>query len=226
MRWKTIALGVGGLAILFSLPIQAAVRHSVASHRGASRSVASHGGNCVAYAKAVTGIKIDGNAGLWWSHAVGHYDRGQEPQIGSILVFKSFGHMRSGHVAVVSGVVGPREILLDHANWVRGRVTKLMAAVDTSPHNDWTSVKVLSNRSDVGGQRDNPTFGFIYPRDVPSMLDEASMGSLGTRPLRGNLAHASASHRHAHLQLADAAPVADKPADGVKPIHKHRAEPH
>lgn len=179
MRWRTIALVCWGLAMLLALPAQAAVRHSsshhkIASHTSAARASTARGGNCVAYAKAVTGIKIDGNAGLWWSHAAGRYDRGQEPRIGSILVFKSSGHMRSGHVAVVSGVVGPRKILVDHANWVRGRVSKAMAVVDTSSDNDWTSVKVLGNRQEAGGQRDNPTFGFIYPQIPPEDFAETA----------------------------------------------------
>jgi surface antigen len=227
VRWKTIALAVGGLAILLSFPVQAAVRHGPASHRSASHGVASHGGgNCVAYAREVTGIELDGNAGLWWSHAAGRYDRGQEPKIGSILVFKSSGHMRSGHVAVVSGIVGPREILLDHANWVRGRITKAMAAIDTSPHNDWTAVKVLGIRPDAGGQRDNPTFGFIYPRNPPSSIAEANTDTPDTRHARVRTAHDHAKPRSEHLQVADATPVAATAVDDVKPVRKHRAEPH
>jgi surface antigen len=186
----------------------------------------SHGGNCVAYAKAVTGIQLSGNAGLWWSNAAGHYDRGQEPQIGSILVFKSSGHMRSGHVAVVSGIVGPREILLDHANWVRGRVTKAMAAIDMSPRNDWTSVKVLGDRPEAGGQRDNPTFGFIYLRNPSSGIAEASTDISDTRHARIRAAHSHAGSHHERMLVADATPVAAARADDVKPVHKHKAEPH
>jgi surface antigen len=126
----------------------------------------------VAYARAVTGIQLDGNAGTWWSHAAGRYERGQAPKIGAILAFKAYGRMRSGHVAVVSGIVGPREILLDHANWVRGRVTTAMLAVDTSPGNDWTSVRVVSARGQASGARDNPTFGFIYPDSAPAEMGE------------------------------------------------------
>jgi surface antigen len=147
----------------------------------------------------MTGIKLDGNAGLWWSHAAGRYDRGQEPQTGSILVFKSFGHMRSGHVAVVSGVVGPREILVDHANWVRGRITKAMMVVDTSPRNDWTSVRVLGSRPEGGGQRDNPTFGFIYP--------QTQSPDLGVTVAKATHSHRKPLHiaaRGHHKKAADA----------------------
>lgn len=227
MRWRSIALACWGLAILLSLPAQAAVRHNAASHRGVSRSAVSHGSNCVAYAKAVTGIKIDGNAGLWWSHAAGRYDRGQEPRIGSVLVFKSFGHMHAGHVAVVSAVVGSRKILVDHANWIRGRVSKAMAVVDTSSNNDWTSVKVLGTRLDAGGQRDNPTYGFIYPHSQPAALKDAGTDAADIHPAHVHAAHAHAKpHREQPLQVADATGGDDKPTDDVKPVHKHHAEPH
>jgi surface antigen len=129
------------------------------------------GGNCVAYARQVTGIRLDGNAAAWWTHAEGRYDRGHQPSVGAILVFKPYGGMHVGHVAVVSRVVGPREVLVDQANWVRGRVTKAMSVVDASPLNDWTSVKVIEPYSGTHG-RENPTFGFIYPRAIPASFGE------------------------------------------------------
>jgi surface antigen len=192
LRWKTIALACWGLVILLSLPVQAAVRHGGAPH----------GSNCVAYAKAVTGIQIDGNAGLWWSHAAGRYDRGPVPKVGSILVFKSSGHMRAGHVAVVSSIDGPRKILVDHANWVRGRISKAMAVVDTSPRNDWTSVKVLGTRPEAGGQRDNPTFGFIYPQTQPT--------DFGATVAKAMHSHHKPLHiaAHGHHKKADDAKLA------------------
>ena len=232
MRWRTIALACWGLAILLSLPAHASLRHSspahkVAAHRSASHAANTHGGNCVAYAKAVTGIKIDGNAGLWWSHAVGRYDRGQEPRIGSVLVFKAFGHMRSGHVAVVSGIDGPRRILVDQANWIRGRISKAMAVVDTSANNDWTSVKVLGSRLEPGGQRDNPTYGFIYPRGQLVALTDAGSDAADIHPARAHAAHAHAKpHREQPLRVADATGGSVTPTDDVKPVHKHHAEPH
>jgi hypothetical protein len=129
-----------------------------------------HGGNCVAFARDVTGIHLDGNAASWWLHAEGRYERGQQPRVGSILVFKPFSGMRVGHVAVVSQVIGPREILVDQANWVRGRVTRAMAVFDSSPHNDWTAVRVQFGGS--WGTRQNPTFGFIHPRVLPASFGE------------------------------------------------------
>lgn len=121
----------------------------------------SSGGNCVAYARELTGIRLDGNAAMWWPHAAGRYGRGQQPAVGAVLVFRPSRTMHVGHLAVVSRIVGPREILVDQANWVRGRVTKAISVVDASPQNDWTSVKV--QYSGTHG-RENPTFGFVYPQ--------------------------------------------------------------
>jgi surface antigen len=129
-----------------------------------------HGGNCVAFAREATGVRLDGNAASWWPHAEGRYERGQHPSVGAVLVFKPYGRMHVGHVAVVSRVNGPREILVDQANWVRGRVTRAMAVLDASPHNDWTAVRVQFGGS--WGTRENPTFGFIYPRTLPASFGE------------------------------------------------------
>jgi surface antigen len=118
--------------------------------------------NCALYARAETGVYLYGAAGGWWDEAAGRYQRGQSPALGAILVFKRSGYTPSGHVAVVSGVVSSREILIDHANWYRGRVSRGMSAIDTSPNNDWTSVAVRDLRSGAYGRR-SPTYGFVYP---------------------------------------------------------------
>lgn len=122
----------------------------------------TYGGNCVSYVRAVTGMDISGNAGAWWGNAAGRYNRGDEPAPGSVLVFKPSGAMWLGHVAVVSQVVNKREILVDQANWVPGRVVKDMAVYDVSAANNWSAVRVADYRSTNWG-RINPTFGFIYP---------------------------------------------------------------
>lgn len=158
MRWLSIALWGSSLVTLLCSPAMAGTSHDI------------HGSNCVAYAREVTGVHLDGNAAAWWPHAEGRYERGHTPQLGAILVFKPYGDMHVGHVAVVSRVVSAREVLVDQANWVRGRVTKAMSVIDASPANDWTSVKVQ-----YGGThgRDNPTYGFIYPHVLPASFGEA-----------------------------------------------------
>src|SRR5271166_992141 len=122
--------------------------------------------NCALWARAETGVALYGAAGGWWNEAEGRYGRGDVPVEGAILVFKRTGHTPSGHVAVVSRIIGPHEILIDHANWYRGTVSRGMSVIDTSPDHDWTTVSVIDWRSGQHG-RDNPTYGFIYPNATP-----------------------------------------------------------
>lgn len=124
---------------------------------------------CVPFARAASGIELKGNAAEWWYAAAGVYERGNEPEPGSVLNFRSTGHMRLGHVAVVTSVDNPREIEIDHANWagagaLKGGVARGVHVIDVSPENDWTAVRVaLPNASgDYGSVY--PTYGFIYDR--------------------------------------------------------------
>ncbi len=129
----------------------------------AGHSRKASAGNCALYARAVTGIDLYGAAGGWWYEAAGRYQRGQTPAVGSILVFRPTRGSPSGHVAVVSKIVGPSMVLVDQSNWYHGRVTLGTPVADTSPNHDWTTVTVMSVDSGQFG-RDNPTFGFIYPQ--------------------------------------------------------------
>ena len=151
-------------------------RHGAASSTGFSRAYrtyASHSWRpswhrsalqCVPFARENSGIELSGNAGTWWNNASGLYERGARPEVGSILNFRATGHMRMGHVAVVTNVISPRHIEIDHANWGSpGRVSRNIDVVDVSPSNDWTEVRVaLSQAEDYGSVY--PTFGFIYDR--------------------------------------------------------------
>jgi surface antigen len=208
LRLLLIALGGWGLIILSCFPATARTAHDV------------HGGNCVAYARDVTGVHLDGNAATWWPHAEGRYERGHKPEVGAILVFKAFGRMHVGHVAVVSRVVGSREVLVDQANWVRGRVTKAISVVDTSPFNDWTSVKVQYGETHG---RDNPTYGFIYPRTAPANFGEAVATAEADKPRDAHADRLAAHTRH-HETVSDEEVAAYRHA---APRHvADRAKPH
>ncbi len=72
--------------------------------------------------------------------------------------------MPVGHVAMVSKVVSDREVLLTHANWsYRGGIERNVRAIDVSPNNDWTDVRVWYGPIGGLGLRSNPAKGFIYP---------------------------------------------------------------
>ena len=123
--------------------------------------------SCVPYARQVSGIRVVGNAWQWWKHAVGLYARGDQPEVGSVLNFRSNGRMVLGHVAVVRRVVNPREVIIDHSNWSdgggHGNVSRNVAVVDVSEANNWSAVRVeLGRRGTFGSVY--PTYGFIYNR--------------------------------------------------------------
>lgn len=135
----------------------------------AQRAAPSPGLQCVPFARQVSGIDITGNAHTWWAQAAGRFERGHAPEVGAVLVFRSSGGMRLGHVSVVSQVVGPRHILVDHANWPgpgfpKGRVARGVSMIDVSDRNDWTTVRVEIHGDRDGFGRHYPTFGFVLPR--------------------------------------------------------------
>ena len=101
------------------LNLASGARVSHAMHLGGRRFAArSYGISCVPYARSVSGIELKGNAANWWAAAAGVYERGSQPEPGSVMNFRATGHMRLGHVAVVERVVNSREVEIDHANWV------------------------------------------------------------------------------------------------------------
>ena len=131
----------------------------------------SRAANCALYARAETGVALYGSAGGWWDEAAGRYERGQVPAVGAILVFKRTRQIPSGHVAVVARIISTREILVDHANWYHGTVSRGMSVIDTSPSHDWTSVAVMDLPSGTHGS-DYPTYGFVYPGASPRAIIE------------------------------------------------------
>jgi surface antigen len=142
---------------LFFLPLTAFL--SLASPRPAQARY--YYISCVPYAIQRSGINLPGNAWQWWYNAAGRYARGQVPEPGAVLAFRSIRSMPLGHVAVVSRIINSREILVDQANWMPAGVIRLgVPVVDVSPENDWTEVRVSIGGGHFGS--DYPTYGFIY----------------------------------------------------------------
>ncbi|MFC7609235.1 CHAP domain-containing protein [Teichococcus aestuarii] len=116
-----------------------------------------------------------------WASAAGVYARGNRPERGSVLSFRASGGMRLGHVAVVSRVIGPREVLIDHANWEgpglrKGTVQRGVSVIDVSDRNDWTAVRVQVGRSDDAYGRVYATNGFIHNRASGTMMAKGEAG--------------------------------------------------
>ena len=128
---------------------------------------------CAPYARQISGIQLFGRAADWWNQASGQYDRGHEPRVGAVLAFSSSRSMPAGHVAMVSRIVSDREVLLTHANWsYRGGIERDVRAIDVSPNNDWSDVKVWYGPIGNLGLRSNAARGFIYasaPARAPAL---------------------------------------------------------
>ncbi len=117
---------------------------------------------CVPYARNLSGIEIRGNAKDWWGKARNLFDRGNEPVVGSVMSFRATNGMPLGHVAVVSDIVTEREVIINHANWHRNKVSLKMGVKDVSKNNDWSLVRVESQPGRYGSHY--PVNGFIYPK--------------------------------------------------------------
>jgi hypothetical protein len=141
---------------------------------------------CVPFARTASGVNIRGNAKTWWASAAGLYDRGHEPAIGAVMVFSGSKKMPMGHVAVVSGVIDERTILIDHANWKRNKVSLGMAVVDVSDAGDWSAVRVEGDPGVVG--RVNPVSGFIYPETAEIPKPKAAKSRKARRPVEERIA--------------------------------------
>ena len=131
---------------------------------------------CAPFAREVSGIEIRGNADTWWGQAAGRYDRGNTPRVGAVVAFAATSRMRVGHVAMVSKIVGAREVLLTHANWSRrGGIETDVRAVDVSSAGDWSEVKVWYAPQGGLGTSSYPVKGFIYSDRAPAAmpLDQA-----------------------------------------------------
>ena len=157
-----------------------------ASDTFAQSSAKLVGWQCAQFARLFSGIQIFGDAGTWWDKALGKYARGFTPEAGSVLVFRPYGPMTRGHVAVVSQVLTDRIIQVTHANWslingARGQVEKDVTVVDVSKAGDWSSVKVWYGPQGDLGRTVYPTFGFVYhaAADAGQRVASAVAGGFG-----------------------------------------------
>ncbi len=170
---NAIKLAIAGLTGIIALPAHA---ESVADFSfGDPRESASELApylRCVPYAREVSGIPIYGDALTWWEQAEGRFARGNTPRVGAVMAFEPHRSMQLGHVAAVSRVIDRRTVLLDHANWSpidgrRGQVERDVMAVDVSPNNDWSAVRVWYHPLQALGKTAWPVHGFIYGDAAP-----------------------------------------------------------
>ena len=193
----TVAVAAAAAVVLGALPCRASTVGDIlqgvlkpqptpAASASPPPASANQGWQCAQFARLFTGIQIFGDAGTWWEKAVGKYARGFTPQAGSVLVFRPYGPMTRGHVAVVSQVLTDRIIQVTHANWSlingrRGQVEKDVTVVDVSPSGDWSQVKVWYDPSNNLGTTVYPTYGFIYKAQQMMQAASAAMQSAADR---------------------------------------------
>ncbi len=78
------------------------------------------------------------------------------------MVFAGSKRISHGHVAVVTAVISPREIKVDHANWQNhGEIDLNMPILDVSPDNNWSQVRVWDPKSNQFGAHVYAISGFI-----------------------------------------------------------------
>jgi hypothetical protein len=135
--------------------------------REAGRNLTEEGQSpleCAPFARDHSQVKIYGDAWTWWDQAAGRYARGSAPEEGAVMVLLGYAGPERGHVAVVEKIVSPREIRVDHANWLDdGSVYLNDPVVDVSPNNDWSEIRVWNIKAGAWGGNIYPVQGFILP---------------------------------------------------------------
>jgi surface antigen len=133
---------------------------------------------CVPYARDHSAIKIYGDAYTWWDKAAGKYQRGALPEPGAVMVLNNYAGAQRGHVAVVRRVVSPREIRVDHANWLDdGSIYVNDPVEDVSSENDWSAVRVYNLKTGGWGGKVYPVQGFIGGSDNEDRPDLVAAGA-------------------------------------------------
>ncbi|MGX7952807.1 CHAP domain-containing protein [Tsuneonella sp. HG249] len=171
---------------------------------------------CVPYARERSGVQIYGDARTWWDQAAGRYERGQQPRPGAVMAFRPTGTMVLGHVATVSRVIDSRTVLLDHANWSpidgrRGQIERGVKAIDVSPANDWSQVRVWYAPLQDLGTSAWPVAGFIYnERETNAPFDRNSVVATASYPVPARAASPAHSRAFASAFASIGEPVAAK----------------
>ena len=141
------------------------------SSRPPTPAVANASGNssrvpgltCAPFARELSGIALYGDAATWWDGASGKYKRGDKPVVGSVLVFQRSSRLPSGHVAVVSRILTPRQVQVIQANWVPNELEQDQLVVDVSASNDWSEVRVWYPPTNQLGSHTYAAYGFVLP---------------------------------------------------------------
>ena len=117
---------------------------------------------CVEYARMRSGLAVFGDAKHWWERAKNTYARLSHPVEEAVMVFSGSKRLKRGHVAVVTDIVSPRQVIVDQANWQNhGEIDHATPVLDVSADNDWSKVRVWDMRSGQFGTHVYAISGFI-----------------------------------------------------------------
>lgn len=179
---------------------------------------------CVPFAREVSGIQIYGDALSWWDQAEGRYQRGNRPQVGAVMAFEPYRNMALGHVAAVSKIIDRRTILVSHSNWSpingrRGQIERDVMAVDVSPDNDWSMVRVWYDPLKAVGATAWPVHGFIYGDKAKSGA-KPILAAAKVDPIRQTVAVSHRSSRAFSAAFSDIAGPAKAAAPKAKDLPK------
>ena len=148
---------------------------------GVGSSTRQAGINCAPFARELSGVALYGDAYGWWDAAPPRYRRGPTPEIGAVLVLRKQDRLPSGHVGVVSAVLGPRQIHLIQANWEPGMVEQDQLVVDVSERNDWSQIRVWYPPTNQMGSHIYRAYGFIAPPQKVTRAELVRATSAATR---------------------------------------------
>jgi len=170
-----------GLALVLGLAGCASddARYAALPNGAGGASVIENGPpvQCAAYARDHSQVKLFGDAYTWWDQAAGKYPQSALPQTGAVMVLTGYAGPARGHVAVVRKIVSPREIRVDHADWLNDGAVYLDDPVqDVSRWNDWSVVRVYNIKTGSWGAKTYAVQGFIGSATGPDRLARADSG--------------------------------------------------
>ncbi len=140
-------------------------------------------GECVPFARALSGVALAGDARTWWAQAEARFVRTGRPSLGAVMVFRPHPDMPLGHVAVVTALLDARTVLVAHSNWDgglgKGRISLDQPVADVSPGNGWGSVRVWHEATRRLGPNAWALEGFILPQaPLPQTAPRQRMAAL------------------------------------------------
>jgi hypothetical protein len=155
-----------GLAAMTPWRQQAVRLAALPAHR--QQALGLPAGECVPFARALSGVALVGDARTWWAQAEARFARAARPAPGAVMTFRPDPEaMPLGHVAVVTAVLDARTVLVAHSNWDgglgKGRISLDQPVRDVSPRNDWSMVRVWHEGTRALGPNAWALEGFILP---------------------------------------------------------------